>query len=155
MSPEDVKNEIKLIFARACAASLEKRIDHILSSKKEGRAEAVEAVAAMHATTCLKLTAAFNPATIPSITFPADMSFAESSAWASAQADDWRVIAHLSSLSQAQFESYLADQPSLPLEAYRLIHLGRLRPLQATTSSQEPLGEDSPEARLPASDEPR
>ena len=36
MSPEDVQNEIKLIFARACAESLKETVGSILAIKDDG-----------------------------------------------------------------------------------------------------------------------
>lgn len=61
MNSEELQNEIRLTFARACADSLEKSIELVLAAKKEDRAGMVEAVADLHATTCLKLINGISP----------------------------------------------------------------------------------------------
>lgn len=112
MHRESLDDQIKLIFAKACADSLPKGVEHILTEQAEARMAAIEAVAQLHATACLKMMAAFNPSTSPELTFPIGMTSPEKAAWLGDQAARWVSIARTSREMKERLDAAQADQPS-------------------------------------------
>ncbi|MGH8418008.1 MAG: hypothetical protein ACRER8_12110 [Pseudomonas sp.] len=145
---EAFDNQVKLIFAKACADSLVGSIGHFLSSTPECRAEEIEAVAELHAVACVKMMKAFNPSTVPELIFPIDMTPDEKSAWVSAQADSWSAIAKTSRGWKEHFQAVEEGRPSPLVEAHRRSLAKQHQSPPAQASDGEVPGEENPEALL-------